>query len=84
MARAVSVELDDRLERFIEQAQRNRHLTPPEVSAELMQAGYRDLVRQLHHRYLNGEITLRAVAQELGLGYRELYALLEELNLPIA
>ena len=63
---------------------RDKHLPPPQISAELMLAGYHDLVRRLHRQYLDGEITLRAMAKELGLEYRELYALLEELNLAIA
>jgi hypothetical protein len=41
-------------------------------------------VRQLHLQYLKGEITFRRMAKELGLEYRQLYALLEELNLPLA
>jgi hypothetical protein len=39
---------------------------------------------QLHRQYLKGEITFRRMAKELGLEYRQLYALLEELNLPLA
>lgn len=41
-------------------------------------------VRQLHRQYLEGEITFRRMTKELGLEYRQLYALLEELNLPLA
>jgi len=84
MGKAVSVELDERLERFVEQMQRSKHVAPPDVSADLMRAGYHDLVRQFHRQYLDGDMTLRAMAAELGLEYRDLYALLEELNLPIA
>jgi hypothetical protein len=84
MARSVSIELDERLERFVEHMRKSKHLTPPEVSADLMRAGYHDLVRQLHERCLAGEMTLRAMAGELGLEYRELYVLLEELGLPLA
>lgn len=58
--------------------------TCPQISANLRRAGYHDLVRRLHRQYLDGEITLRQMAKELGLEYRELYALLEELNLPMA
>lgn len=41
-------------------------------------------VRRLHSQYLIGDITFRRMAKELGLEYRQLYALLEELNLPLA
>jgi hypothetical protein len=84
MGKAVSVELDERLERFIDHVQQSKQLPPTQISAELMRAGYHDLVRRLHRQYLDGEITLRAMAKELGLEYRELYALLEDLNLAIA
>jgi triphosphoribosyl-dephospho-CoA synthetase len=84
LGRAVSVELDERLERFVDQAQRSKSRSAPEVSADLMRAGYLDVVRRLHREYLEGQITLRGMAAELGLEYRELYALLEELDLPLA
>jgi len=45
---------------------------------------YYQQVRQLHNQYLKGEITFRRMAKELGLEYRQLYALLEELKLPLA
>lgn len=78
------MELDERLERFVPQAERSRQRSAPEVSAELMRSGYEDMVRRLHRQYLGGQMTLRAMAAELGLEYRELYALLEELGLPLA
>lgn len=84
MGRAVSVELDERLERFVDQAQKSKSRSAPEISADLMRAGYLDVVRRLHRQYLEGRLTLRGVAAELGLEYRELYALLEELDLPLA
>jgi hypothetical protein len=84
MGKAVSVELDERLERFIDHVQQSKHLPPPQISAELMRAGYFDLVRRLHRQCLEGEITMRSMAKELGLEYRELYALLEDLKLPVA
>jgi len=84
LGRAVSVELDERLERFVDQAQKSKSRSAPEISVDLMRAGYRDLVQRLHRQYLEGQITLRGVAVELGLEYRELYALMEELGLPLA
>jgi hypothetical protein len=47
-------------------------------------SGYFERIRQLHRQYLQGEITFRRMAKELGLEYRELYALLEDLKLPVA
>ncbi len=51
---------------------------------DLLRIGYYERVRQLHRQYLHGEITLRRLAKELGLEYRQLYALLEDLKLPVA
>jgi cytidylate kinase len=41
------------------------------------------IFRQLYARYQHGELTFRAVAKELGLSVRELYALLEQKKLTI-
>ena len=40
-------------------------------------------VKELHRRYLNGAFSLRGMAKRLGLSYRDLYAILEELGLPL-
>lgn len=45
-------------------------------------AGGDDAVHRLHARYQRGELTFRAVAAELGLSVRELYALFEQKGLP--
>ena len=50
MGRAVSVELDERLERFVDHVQRSRSRSAPEISAELMRAGYLDVVRRVKDR----------------------------------
>jgi hypothetical protein len=84
MAQSFSIEVDRRLARYLERLQKSRRLSPGEAGAELMKVGYYDVVRCFHRQYLNGEITLRRMAQELGLEYRDMYALLEELKLPMA
>jgi hypothetical protein len=76
--------LDHRVARYLERLQTRRRWSPTEASAALMKVGYDELVRRLHRQYLNGDLTLRQMARELGLEYREVYALLEELNLPMA
>jgi len=55
-----------------------------EATIDLLRTGYYERVRQLHRQYLHGEITFRRLAKELGLEYRQLYALLEDLKLPVA
>jgi hypothetical protein len=61
-----------------------KRISPQQATVALLQAGYYERVRQLHRQYLQGEITFRRMAKELGLEYRQLYALLEELNLSLA
>jgi hypothetical protein len=41
------------------------------------------LLRSLHAQYLRGDITLRRMASQLGLTYRELYEGLEQRGLPL-
>jgi hypothetical protein len=84
MATAVSIELDDHLQRFIAYLQKSRRITWRQAAIDLLKAGYHQQVRQLHGQYLRGDITFRRMAKELGLEYRQLYVLLEELNLPLA
>jgi hypothetical protein len=47
-----------------------------------VEAGYAETVRQLHARYQRGELSFRAVADELGLSVRDLYDLFEKKGLP--
>ena len=84
MEKSFVVEVDRRLARYLERLQKSRRLSPAEASAELMKVGYYDVVRRLHRQYLKGEITLRHMAKALGLKYRDVYVLLEELKLPMA
>jgi hypothetical protein len=39
------------------------------------------LLEQLHQQYLRGDLTLRGLASQLGLTYRELYEVLEDRHL---
>ncbi len=84
MATAVSIELDEKLQRFFSYLQKSKRITSRQAAIDLLNAGYYQQVRQLHNQYLKGDITFRRMAKELGLEYRQLYALFEELNLPMA
>jgi len=84
MTTAVSIELDEHLQRFIAYLQKSKRITLRQAAVDLIKNGYYQQVRQLHNQYLKGDITFRRMAKELGLEYRQLYALLEELNLPLA
>ena len=53
-----------------------------ELLAELVDLGYEFRLRRLYRRFEEGEISLEYFAQEMGLGIRELYAILEEQGWP--
>ncbi len=59
-----------------------RYATEAAVVQELVKGGYEEIIHQLHTRYQRGELTFRAVADELGLSVRELYDLFEQRGLP--
>jgi hypothetical protein len=40
-------------------------------------AWYEAKLQNLHQQYMAGDLTLRGMARQLGLGYRELYDLME-------
>jgi len=50
--------------------------------AELIDLGFEYRLQQLYRRFEEGEISLGFLAQELGLGVRDLYAALERRGLP--
>jgi len=50
--------------------------------AELIDLGFEHRLQQLYRRFEEGEIGLGFLAQELGLGVRDLYAALERRGLP--
>jgi hypothetical protein len=82
MPKAISVKLDERS--YIDCIEQERSMPAEQACVELMQAGYIEIVRHLHWQYINGEITFRQMAKKMGLEYRQLYTLLEELQLPTA
>jgi len=64
-----------------------RRATRPDVDwvsfvAELVDLGFEYHLRQLYARFEQGEISLGYLAQELGLGLRDVYHLLEKRGWP--
>jgi AraC-like DNA-binding protein len=82
MAVSVQTLLDDRVAKYVNRVKERRRVTEAAVVRELVEGGYDQVIGQLHARYQRGEITLRAMAAELGLSVRELYDLLEQKGLP--
>ncbi|MBI3912213.1 MAG: hypothetical protein HY320_14945 [Armatimonadetes bacterium] len=83
MAVTVETVLDEHIARYVDHLRQQRHAADTDVVRELIEGGYDQVVRQLHARCQRGEITLRSMAAELGLSLRELYALLEQKDLPV-
>ena len=84
MLKTVTLELDENLGRYLSRCSVARPQRAARLGTELLAKGYHQVVRDLHRRYLNGELTLRQMAKEVGLEYRQLYGLLEEMRLPVA
>jgi hypothetical protein len=59
------------------------NLPPAKIVTDLVYTGYIAYVKDLHRQYLSGEFSLRGMAKRLGLTYRELYQILDELELPL-
>jgi len=83
MSVKVSITLDDRIARYIEARERAVNKPPAELVADLLEEWYEAKLRELHRQYLAGDLTLRGMARQLGLDYRELYDLMEQKGLPV-
>ena len=81
MAVSVHTVVDDRVAKYVSRVTAQQHATEATVIRHLVESGYEEVFRTLHARYQRGELTFRAVAEELGLSVRELYDLFEQKGL---
>jgi AraC-like DNA-binding protein len=81
MAVSVQTIVDDRVAKYVSRVTQQQHATEASVVRHLVESGYEGVLRHLHGRYQRGELTFRAVADELGLSVRELYDLFEQKGL---
>ena len=79
----VPVTVDRRVEQYIRAIEHEEKQPAEKIVTDLVYTGYVAYVKELHHRYLLGEFSLRGMTKRLGLTYRDLYAILEELALPL-
>ena len=79
----ISVVLDDKIIRYVETQQTIQHRPPSELVADLLNEWYESKLQNLHEQYLAGNLTLRGMARQLGLDYRELYDLMEKKGLTL-
>lgn len=87
--RAITVALDERLERFVEKQAEGQRISPAQAIEEMVRVGFEIRLEQLYSRYSRGEYSLGRLAKELGLTTWEVVHLLEERgwathNLPTA
>jgi len=82
MAVTVHTVVDDRIATYVNRLTAHRGTTEAAVLRDLVERGYDQVLRHLHDHYQRGELTFRAVAEELGLSVRELYDVLEQKGLP--
>ena len=81
MTVSVHMVVDDRVAKYVSRVTAQQHATEAAVIRTLVESGYEEVLRHLHERYQRGELTFRAVAEELGLSVRELYDLFEQKGL---
>ena len=81
MAVSVHTVVDDRVAKYVSRVTAQQHATEAAVIRTLVESGYEEVLRHPYERYQRGELTFRAVAEELGLSVRELYDLFEQKRL---
>lgn len=80
MTHQMVLEIEDSLYDYIQRKSESpTHPQAKEIAQNLLKKG---AMLQLYQQYAEGELTLRGMAEELGLTYRELYNLLGEAKLP--
>ncbi len=75
--------LDDKIVRYVQTREAARDKPVAELVADLLNEWYEAKLHELHRKYLAGELTLRGMARQLGLAYRELYDLMETKGLTL-
>ena len=77
----VSVMLDDKIFRYVKTQKQISQKSSEELVVDLLNEWYETKLQKLHQQYLAGDLTLRGMAHQLGLDYRELYNLMESKGL---
>jgi len=83
MSAKVSIVLDDRIARYVKAQETTKNKPPSELVGDLLNEWYEAKLQDLHQQYLVGDLTLRGMARQLGLDYRELYDLMEMKELTV-
>lgn len=81
MTAEIAIQVDERIARYLEVQATEKQQSQSEALVALVDEWYEGTLYQLHQRYLTGDLTLRGMARQMGLSYRELYQALEERDL---
>jgi AraC-like DNA-binding protein len=81
MTAEIAIQVDDRIVRYLEAQAIEKQKSRAEALAELVDEWYEGTLHQLYQHYLTGDLTLRGMARQLGLSYRELYQAFEDRDL---
>jgi hypothetical protein len=76
--KSVEVELDERVQQYVEQHSRENNLTLEQTVNDLVNLGFDTLLERHYKRYRHGEISFGRVAQELGITTWELTDVIEK------
>jgi len=80
--KTITITLDERLNRFVEQQAIVRRVSLPQTVEEMVRIGFETRLEQLYSRYSRGEYSLGRLAKELGLTTWDVVHLLEERGWP--
>ena len=73
--------MHEKVAKYVTAQANKRQLSQAEALASLIDEWYEATINQLYQRYLSGDLTLRGMARQLGLNYRELYQIFEDRDL---
>lgn len=81
MTTRIPIQVQERVVKYVAAQADKKQQTEAEALASLIDEWYEATINQLYQRYLSGDLTLRGMARQLGLNYRELYQIFEERDL---
>lgn len=77
----IPIQINERVVKYVAAQADEKQRTQVETLTSLIDDWYDATINQLYQRYLSGDLTLRGMARQLGLNYRELYQIFEERDL---
>lgn len=79
----VAITLKSPLDRYLQTQQQQHNQSAETLIARWLDEWYEARLHELYQQYRNGDLTLRAMGQQLGLDSYELYELMAHKNLTV-